>query len=479
MNRKSFLGMVIILLSLSTVKAQFTLQDAYPNLSFTNPVFLTHAGDGTNRVFVIEQAGIIKVFPNTQSTSDAKIYLDITDRVDDSGNEMGLLGLAFHPDYQNNGYFYVNYTADNPRRTIIARFQVTSNPDSADKNSEFEILTFNQPYTNHNGGWIGFRQSDGYLYIATGDGGSGGDPNNNAQNITVLLGKILRIDVDGGTPYAIPPTNPFYDSTNVSIKKEIYTWGMRNPWRNSFDPVTDWFWCADVGQGAWEEIDILENGKNYGWRCYEGTHPYNLAGCNYPEYVNPIYEYPHNPECSITGGYVYRGINVPELEGKYIYGDYCSSKIWALSYDGINPTTNELLVTAAGPVTSFGVDQNDEIYVTSSNGKIYRFTPTVTSVKPDINLNDYILEQNYPNPFNPATVISYNIPEESNVVIKIYNSLGKQIDTIASGLKQKGFYQTKWNAGEFASGIYYAKMTAESTASDKVYSRAIKMLYLK
>ena len=221
------------------------------------------------------------------------------------------------------------------------------------------------------------------------------------------------------------------------------------------------------------------NGKNYGWRCYEGTHSYNLAGCDYPEYVDPIYEYPHNPECSITGGYVYRGINVPELEGKYIYGDYCSSKIWALSYDGVNPPTNELLVTAAGPVTSFGVDQNDEIYVTSSNGKIYRFTPTVTSVKPDINLNDYILEQNYPNPFNPATVISYNIPEESNVVIKIYNSLGKQIDTIASGLKQKGFYQTKWNAGKFASGIYYAKMTAESTASDKVYSRSIKMLYLK
>ncbi|MEJ2105032.1 MAG: PQQ-dependent sugar dehydrogenase, partial [Ignavibacteriaceae bacterium] len=325
MNRKSFLGMVIILLSLSTVKAQFTLQDAYPNLSFTNPVFLTHAGDGTNRVFVIEQAGIIKVFPNTQSTSDAKIFLNITDRVS-SGGEMGLLGLAFHPDYQSNGYFYVNYTADNPRRTIIARFQVTSNPDSADKNSEFEILTFNQPYSNHNGGWIGFRQSDGYLYIGTGDGGSGGDPQNNAQNITVLLGKILRIDVDGGTHYAIPPTNPFFDSS-ATVAKEIYAWGMRNPWRNSFDPVTDWFWSADVGQGAWEEIDLIENGKNYGWRCYEGTHSYNLAGCNYPEYVDPIYEYPHGAECSITGGYVYRGINVPELEGKYIYADYCSRKI--------------------------------------------------------------------------------------------------------------------------------------------------------
>ena len=173
MYKRTFLGMVIILLSLSTVKAQFTLQDAYPNLSFTNPVFLTPAGDGTDRVFVVEQAGIIKVFPNAQSTSDAKIFLNITDRVDDSGNEMGLLGLAFHPNYQTNGYFYVNYTADNPRRTIIARFQVTSNPDSADKNSEFQILTFDQPFSNHNGGWTAFRPSDGYLYIATGDGGSG------------------------------------------------------------------------------------------------------------------------------------------------------------------------------------------------------------------------------------------------------------------------------------------------------------------
>jgi glucose/arabinose dehydrogenase len=374
-----FFTLTLLFLVANPLFAQYELEIAFPNLTFTNPIFLTHAGDGTNRVFVVEQAGIIKVFPNSSSTSSAKIFLNISDRII-SGGERGLLGLAFHPDYESNGYFYVNYTyaTNGNDSTRITRYQVTNNPDSADKNSESQILSFDQPFSNHNGGWIGFRQTDGYLYIGTGDGGSSGDPNNNAQNITVLLGKILRIDVDLGIPYAVPPTNPFYDSTNTLIKKEIYAWGMRNPWRNSFDPVTDWFWSGDVGQGSWEEIDLIENGKNYGWRCYEGTQPYNTAGCNYPEYIDPIWEYPHSPECSVTGGYVYRGINNPELEGKYIYGDYCSRKVWVLSYDGINPATNEFLTTAAGAITSFGVDELMEIYITSSNGKIYKFSPTIS-----------------------------------------------------------------------------------------------------
>jgi glucose/arabinose dehydrogenase len=477
MNRTFFLGLMILLLSLSSIHAQLTLQDAFPNLTFSSPVFLTHAGDNTNRIFVIEQPGRIKVFPNSQTASNAKTFLDITDRVV-YGGEMGLLGLAFHPDYANNGYFYVNYTADNPLRTIVARFKVTSNPDSADKNSEFQILTFNQPYQNHNGGWISFRPSDGYLYIGTGDGGSGGDPQNNGQSIYTMLGKILRVDVDGGTPYAIPSSNPFYDSTG-NVVREIYTWGMRNPWRCSFDPVTDWFWCGDVGQGAWEEIDLIENGKNYGWRCYEGNHPYNLAGCNYPEYTFPIWEYGHGPECSITGGYVYRGANVPELAGKYIYGDYCSNKIWSLEYDGINPPTNTYLLNATGSLTSFGVDQQNELYLTSFNGKIYRFTPTVTETKSEITPSGYSLEQNYPNPFNPTTAIRYNIPEESNVTIKVFNLLGKEVDTITNGVQQRGFYEKTWNAERFSSGVYYVKMIAQSLSSDKIYSNVIKMVYLK
>jgi len=305
---------VFVCIYATCINAQVTMEYAFPNLTFSNPVFLTHAGDNTNRIFVIEKVGRIKVFPNSQSTTETKVFLDISDRVASSSNEMGLLGLAFHPDYENNGYFYVNYTADSPRRTIIARYQVTINPDSADKNSESQLLVFDQPQSNHNGGWIEFGPNDGYLYIGTGDGGGAGDIPNNAQNITVFLGKILRIDVDGGTPYAIPITNPFYDSTG-SVVREIYAWGMRNPWRCSFDPVTGMLWTGDVGQGAWEEIDTIGKGKNYGWRCYEGNHPYNTTGCNYPEYIYPIWEYPHGAECSITGGYVYRGSGVPELEG--------------------------------------------------------------------------------------------------------------------------------------------------------------------
>ena len=476
--KKSLLTVsLLILLSFANLNAQITQQVAFPNLSFSSPIFLTHAGDSTNRVFVVEQAGRIKVFENSSAVLTTKEFIDISDRVA-SGGEMGLLGLAFHPDYEFNGYFYVNYTANNPRRTIIARYQVTSNPDSADKNSEFIILTFNQPYSNHNGGWIGFGPDDNYLYIGTGDGGSGGDPQNNGQSINTMLGKILRIDVDGGTPYSIPTTNPFYDSSGTVVK-EIYAWGLRNPWRCSFDPVTGWLWAGDVGQNAWEEIDIIENGKNYGWRCYEGTHPYNTTGCNYPEYIDPVWEYGHGPECSITGGYVYHGAGVPQLEGKYIYGDYCSNKIWALSYDGISPTTNELLLTTSGGLGSFGIDESQELYWTSFNGKIYRFTPTVTSVEDNFIPSDYSIEQNYPNPFNPSTVIKYNLPEESEVSIKIFDSLGKEVDSITTGIQSKGTYQKTWNAQGLASGVYYLKMNAKSLSSGKVYSNVIKMLYMK
>jgi len=479
MIRNISLTISFICAAYASINAQFTLQNAFPNLSFSSAVFLTHADDSTDRIFIVEQAGRIKVFPNDQTASSVKEYLNITDRVS-SGGEMGLLGLAFHPDYENNGYFYVNYTANNPRRTIISRFQVTSNPDSADKNSEFQILVFSQPYSNHNGGWIGFGPNDGYLYIATGDGGSGGDPENYAQRINTLLGKILCIDVDGGTPYAIPPNNPFVDSTNVNVKKEIYAWGLRNPWRCSFDPVTGWLFAGDVGQGAWEEIDIIENGKNYGWRCYEGNHTYNMSGCNYPEYTFPIWEYSHSVGYSVTGGYVYRGQNVPELFGKYIYGDYGSKRIWALTYDGITPPSNEFLLFSINSPTSFGVDQNNELYIVGFGpGNIYRFTPTVTSVDNQIKLSEYSLEQNYPNPFNPSTVIRYNLPEDSEVSIKIYDNLGKEVDSIVIALQQKGSHQRTWNAEGFSTGVYYVKMTAKSLGSDKTFSSVIKMLYLK
>ena len=380
-KKMKFLITLMILIPFTT-QAQYNFEVAFPNLTFSSALDLQNAGDGTNRFFAVERDGRIKVFQNESTVNSTKMFLDITDRVS-SGGETGLLGLAFHPNYETNGYFYVNYTAPNPLRTVISRFQVSvSNPDSADKNSELILLTYNQPYSNHNGGCVAFGP-DGNLYIAAGDGGSGGDPQNYAQNINVLLGKIIRIDVDNPQSplnYGIPADNPFVDSTNVNIRKEIYAWGLRNTWRFSFDPVTGWLWAGDVGQGDWEEVDIIQNGKNYGWRCYEGNHPYNLTGCN-GTYEFPIWEYSHSLGFSITGGYVYRGQSVPELSGKYICGDYVSARVWAIDYDGINPATSAQITTAPGSITSFGIDENNELYLVSFNGKIYKFTPTIVPVE--------------------------------------------------------------------------------------------------
>ena len=363
---------------------QYSLQNAFPNLTFSSPLDLQNAGDGTDRLFIVERAGVIYVIENNPTTTLKKKFLDITDSVS-SGGEMGLLGLAFHPNYESNGYFYVNYTKSSPyRRTLISRFKVSStNPDSADRSTSTILMEISQPYSNHNGGQLAFGP-DGYLYIALGDGGSGGDPQDNGQNKSSWLGKLLRINVDqtqGSLKYAIPPDNPFAGNIQ-GYKEEIYAYGLRNPWRFSFDFPTGRLWCADVGQNALEEIDVIINGGNYGWRCYEGTQPYNLTGCNAANYLPPIFEYPRSEGTSVTGGYVYRGPNVPGIYGKYIYGDYVSRKIWAITYDGINPPTNQLLLTAPGSITSFGVDMNNELYVVSFDSKIYRFTPTAPIVAP-------------------------------------------------------------------------------------------------
>ena len=263
--------------------AQIEVQVAFPNLSFVRPVDLQHAGDGTDRLFMVEQSGVISVFENASSVTAKNVFLDIQDRVRDIGNEEGLLGLAFHPGYEENGYFYVNYTASNPRRTVITRYTVNAaNPDAADKNSEMVILEIDQPFGNHNGGPLRFGP-DGYLYIGMGDGGASGDPFGHGQNLKTLLGALLRIDVDtivDGQSYGIPPDNPFVGNP-FGYQEEIYAYGLRNPWRFSFDTATNWLWLADVGQNAYEEIDIIESGKNYGWNVTEGLHCFNPSfGCD-------------------------------------------------------------------------------------------------------------------------------------------------------------------------------------------------------
>lgn len=317
--------------------------------------------DGSGRLFVIEKRGRIRIIENDQLL-DAP-FLDITDRVGSSGNEQGLLGLAFHPRYSENARFFVNYT-DLNGDTVIARFQSTGDPNVADPNSEVQLLNVDQPFANHNGGGLAFGP-DGYLYAGLGDGGSQGDPNENAENTGVLLGKILRLDVDSAEPYAVPADNPFGN--------EVWAYGLRNPWRLSFDRVTGDLYIGDVGQGNWEEIDFLAagspGGANFGWDHREGAHEYEGGG---PEgLIDPVAEYSH-PEggCSVTGGYVYRG-SMPEWNGIYLYGDYCSGMVWGLLNNG-NGWETQLLYDLDFTITSFGQDASGEIYLVSDNGSIFR-----------------------------------------------------------------------------------------------------------
>ena len=356
------------------------LERVYPNITINNPVDLQHANDGSGRIFVVRQSGIIYVLDDDQTVTTPPVFMNISSRVR-SGGERGLLGLAFHPGYAENGFFYVHYTAEtnNQLRSVISRFSVDAdNPDQGDTDSEFVLLEFDQPYSNHNAGQIAFGPDDGFLYITSGDGGSGGDPDNNAQDRSNLLGTILRIDVDntqGDLNYSIPSGNPFAGNTD-GYREEIYAWGLRNPWRMSFDPETGWLWAADVGQNRVEEINIIENGGNYGWRIMEGSTCFSPStGCDTTGLILPIWEYTHasGDGRSITGGYVYRGNDYPELQGKYFYSDYVSANMWMLAYDGINEPVNTPLPNPGFAIASFGTDQNGELYAMGhQNGQIYR-----------------------------------------------------------------------------------------------------------
>lgn len=350
---------------------EYNIQTAFPNLTFSKPVGIYDPGDGSNRLFIVEQDGLIKVFKNDGNVSDYDIFLDLSSDIT-TGGERGLLGLSFHPDYDTNGYFFVYYTEEVTGDSIISRFKVDSmGANLANKSSEVEILKVVQPYANHNGGQIQFGP-DGYLYIALGDGGNSGDPNGHGQNRQTLLGSILRIDVDSILPYTIPNNNPFFGNAN-GWAEEIYAFGFRNPWRFSFDPVTGFLWAADVGQSSWEEIDIVTNGSNYGWSSIEGTLDFN-PGTNVSVLVDPIYEYNHTLGIAITGGYVYRGTSLTGLVGKYIYADYGSGRIWALDYTGGIVLNNTLLIDTGLLIPSFGVDANNELYICAFDGKIYKLT---------------------------------------------------------------------------------------------------------
>lgn len=351
-----------------------SLQPVVAGLS--SPVGVYNAKDGSNRLFIVQQGGAIRIWNGSQLLVTP--FLDI-DPLTNGGGEQGMLGLAFHPNYKTNGLFFISYT-DLSGNTAIARYRVSAtNPNIANAGSGTIILTAQQPFSNHNGGQIQFGP-DGYLYISMGDGGSGGDPGNRAQDLTTLLGKMLRINVDQGLPYTIPPTNPFVASTNSAVKKEIWAYGLRNAWGFSFDRSTGDLFMGDVGQNLWEEIDFQPRsstgGENYGWRRMEGAHCY-IPGtnCNDGTLTLPILEYTHAAgNCSVTGGYRYRGSNWTNLVGIYFYGDLCSGRIWGGKQSGSMWTSSELLDTAL-TITAFGEDEAGEIYVVgfdSLNGALYR-----------------------------------------------------------------------------------------------------------
>jgi glucose/arabinose dehydrogenase len=348
-----------------------TLSPVVSGLS--SPDDLQFPNDGTGRTFVVQQPGSIRIVMNGSLRATA--FLDLTSKVDFSG-EKGLLGLAFHPQFPQNHLFYVHYdqVSSGQMQSVIAEYQVSaSDPNQADPNSERILLTVNQPFPNHKGGQIAFGP-DGFLYIGLGDGGSEGDPLHNGQNLQTLLGKMLRIDVDhrsGSLQYAIPPSNPFATGGGLP---EIWAYGLRNPWRFSFERGAGRLFCGDVGQDTYEEIDILQSGKNYGWSVMEGMHCFNPASCNMTGLTLPIAEYTHTEGDAVTGGYVYKGAAIPSLSGAYIFGDFGSGTIWELTEAPPGTWTRTKLLSTGRNISSFGQNVAGEIYVVDYSGSILKLT---------------------------------------------------------------------------------------------------------
>ncbi|MDA1164012.1 MAG: PQQ-dependent sugar dehydrogenase [Planctomycetota bacterium] len=381
----------ILAADVDTSEINVSVRRVFPEVQIRRPIVVTHANDGSDRIFIASQLGVVHIVANDEEAEESIRFLDIEDQVvyNDKQNEEGLLGMAFHPEYRKNGQFFVYYTTKSaPRVSVISRFTVSKDdPNKAEPKSEQEILRIPQPYWNHNGGTIVFGP-DGMLYIALGDGGNGGDPHLNGQNLKTWLGSVLRIDVDhqdDGKGYAVPKDNPFVSKADA--RGEIFAYGIRNIWRMSFDRKTGQLWAGDVGQKLWEEIDIIVKGGNYGWNNREGLHSYEGGGQASSQTIDPIWQYPHEPDKqptiggqhgkSITGGHVYRGKAIPGLDGYYVYADYVTGVVYALKYDWSTKKTteNRTIPSTKLPVMSFGEDQNGEVYYTTPIGAIFKLAP--------------------------------------------------------------------------------------------------------
>ena len=444
---------------------QTTLSQAQPTIElteiaggFSTPVDIAHTGD--DRLFVVEQTGRIRVIEGNQQIQPAP-FLNITDRIR-FGNERGLLGLAFHPDFSTNGFFYVNYT-NTAGNTHIARFQVAAGATVADPDSELILLTVDQPFPNHNGGALKFGP-DGFLYIGLGDGGFAGDPINAGQDNQVLLGKMLRIDVDNdtnGMPYAIPADNPFIN--NSDFREEIWASGLRNPWRFSFDQLTGDLWIADVGQDRQEEINFVPNsepaGLDFGWRCYEGSNLFNSVGCaNTSTFYFPVFTYQTTPSVgeSVTGGYVYRGTQNADLVGQYIYGDFVSGRIWALEIVDNEVSNTEIFNIGVNEISTFGEDAMGELYVAAySSGTIFQIQqPIISSVEENL-ATDIITV--YPNPSQETLIVKLEAPNPLPNKLTIINTNGQTVYNHPSKIEQT----TSIDISDLSAGVYYLFLETE------------------
>lgn len=348
-----------------------SLLPLFPALNFSQPVALLQTPHQTPDWYVVEKRGRILRVRGEGTAAESAVFVDISGRVESGLSEAGLLGMAFSPRFADNGQVYLSYTRGAPLTSVLARFTSTDGGLTLDPETEELLLEVPQPYGNHNGGQIAFGP-DGYLYFGLGDGGAAGDPLGNGQNTDTLLGSLLRLDVAGATPYGIPADNPFAGGGG---RPEIYSWGLRNPWRWSFDRSSGELWLGDVGQNAWEEIDRVAKGDNLGWNLLEGRHCFSSGECSSTGIVMPVVEYSHDSGCSVTGGYVYRGKAISSLYGYYIYGDFCSGRIWGLDSGNIEAGPRILLLSGKR-ISSFAEDRDGELYLLDfATGRIFRLSP--------------------------------------------------------------------------------------------------------